>query len=304
MEIVLLGTSAAMPTSRRHPTANAVIRQGEILLFDCGEGTQMQFQRVGLKPGKLTRIFISHFHGDHFYGLIGLLTSFQLMGRRKPLALYGPAGLEAYLTFMQKLSHIRYGYEILVEEFQPSWKANVWHLPGYQVAARPLDHGLFTLGFRLSEDPRPGKFDVQTAEKLGVPDGPERGRLQRGESVNLADGRVVHPDQVLGPEQPGKSLAICTDTRPCRNAVLLARGVDLLIHEGTFEGTEEAWAKTTGHSTVVQAAHVAQEAGARKLVLTHISQRYKPPDEARLLAQAQKIFPHTLIGHDLMRISI
>ncbi|MFQ5772672.1 MAG: ribonuclease Z, partial [bacterium] len=267
-------------------------------------GTQMQFQKAHLKPGKLHRIFISHFHGDHFYGLIGFLTSLQMAGREKSLYLYGPIGLRKYLKFMQNLSHFKLAYEVVVQEVQESDKQTVWDLGDYLVTALPLQHSLFVLGFRLAEKPRPGKFNVEQAEKIGIPAGPLRGQLQKGESVVLHNGKEVHPSQLLGPEQPGKTIVICLDTRPCKNAVELANAADLLVHDGTFDESQADWADVTGHSTVVQAATIAKEAGVKKLILSHISARYEKKDKEFLLAQAKKVFPNTIIGHDLMRIKV
>ncbi|MFQ5823548.1 MAG: ribonuclease Z [bacterium] len=304
MDIVLLGTSASLPTRHRKPISTALMREGEILLFDCGEGTQMQFQKAGLKPGKLSKIFISHFHGDHFYGLVGLLTSLQLGGRAKPLNLYGPEGLRKYLEFMQRLSNFKLDYGINIYEVKQNSQETVWDLGEYFVKAKPLIHGIFVLGFKVEERPKPGKFNVQEAKKLGIADGPLRGRLQKGESVVLPNGKDVIPSQVIGSPRPGKKVAICLDTKPCRNSIELSKEVDLLIHDGTFDETQTEWANTTGHSTVVQAAAIAQEAGAKKLVLTHLSARYKEADEYYLLVQAKKLFPNTIIGQDLMKIKI
>jgi ribonuclease Z len=264
----------------------------------------MQFQRAGLKPGKLSRIFISHFHGDHFYGLIGLLTSLQMGGRQKALNIYGPEGTRQYLEFMQQISQFTFEYEVIVHEMKEKSDEIVWDMGEYDVRARPLRHRIFVLGFRVEEKPKPGKFKVEEAEKLCIPDGPLRRRLQEGESVVLPNGTEIHPSQVLGPKRPGKIIAYCLDTGPCENAIELARGADLLIHEGTFDESQTEWAETTGHSTVVQAATIAREAGVKKLILTHISARYKEADEQLLLTQAQKIFPNTMIGRDLMRIEV
>lgn len=304
MEIVLLGTSAALPTQSRWPSATAIIREGEILLFDCGEGTQIQFQKAQLKPGKLNRIFISHFHGDHLYGLIGFLTSLQLAGRDKPLFLYGPKGLKRYLAFMEDLSHFKFAYEVNVNEVIPGEKKTVWDMGDYTVTALPLVHNLFVLGFRLQEKSRPGKFDAAKAEELGIPDGPLRRRLQMGESVTLPNGAVVRSNQVLGPPRPGKTIAVCLDTRPCANAVELARHADVLIHEATFEAAKADLAEAAGHSTVTEAAEIAKQAGAKKLLLTHISARYSEEDDAQLLQPARTIFPNTVLGSDLLRVKV
>jgi ribonuclease Z len=305
MEIVLLGTSAALPTQSRWPTSTAVIRGGEILLFDCGEGTQIQFQKAQLRPGKLSRIFISHFHGDHLHGLIGLLTSLQLAGRDQPLSIYGPKGIRRYLAFMEDLSHFKFAYELEINEVsESSSAATIWNLGEYTIKALPLQHNVFVLGFRLEEKSRPGKFDTETAHRMGIPGGPLRRDLQLGRSVTLPSGTVVKPDQILGPPRRGQSLAICLDTRPCASSVELASGADVLIHEGTFDASKSDLALTTGHSTVAEAAEIAKQADVTKLLLTHISARYGEEDTPRLLAEAQAIFSNTTLGQDLLRISI
>jgi len=304
MEIILLGTSAALPTKARCTSAAALIRLGEILLFDCGEGTQVQFQKAQLKPGKLSRIFISHFHGDHFYGLIGLLTSLQLGGRIKPLFLYGPKGLSEYCGFMQQLSDFILGYPIIICEVENKLEENIWDFKEYSITALPLEHRILTLGFRLEEKPRPGKFDIKKAEQLGIPDGPLRASLQNGDSVVLPNGKKIKSAQVLGPERPGQTVAICLDSKPCQNSIELARNADLLIHEATFDDSRKERADETRHSTGAQAAQIAKEAKAKKLLLTHISARYEKNDAEEFLAQATKIFPNTILGQDLMRVYV
>ena len=304
MKIVLLGSGAALPTLHRWPTSLAVQRNNEILLFDCGEGAQIRFQQAKLKPGKLSKVFISHFHGDHIYGLIGLLTSFQLAGRTKPLDLFAPAGMTDYLAFMQKLSHFSFQFDIQIHEFQTDNKEPTWTFDDYSVQAARLQHSLFSLGFRLQEKPKPGKFDAIKADELGIPDGPERHQLQNGESIELANGVVIQPADVIGPAQPGLKIAICLDTRPCEASIRLAADVDLLIHEATFLSDMHDLAQQTAHSTTTDAARIAQKAHAKQLLLTHISARYSKQDEATILKQAQSIFPNTVLGKDLMRLNL
>ncbi len=304
MEVILLGTGAALPTKWRASSALVVAHEGELLLFDCGEGTQVQFQKAELRPGKLRRIFISHFHGDHIYGLIGLLTSLQLNGRETPLDLYGPRDLADYLEYMQGFSRFKFRYAVSVHEVAPRAEAARWDCGAVTVSTRRLDHGIPTLGFRVEEKPKPGKFDVQAAEQLGVPPGPQRARLQAGETVRLADGSTVRPEQVLGPPRPGRKVAIVLDSRPCRNAQILAQEADLLVHEGTFDQSQAARAAETGHATVTQAAQLARDAGCKKLLLTHISARYREEDEDALLQQAKAVFPNTILGRDLLRIEV
>lgn len=303
MEIVFLGTSAALPTLKRFGTAIAINSGGETLLFDCGEGAQIQFQKANLKPGKLSRIFITHFHGDHFYGLIGLLTSLQLNGREKPLHLVGPKGLTYYLEVMQKLSHFEFNFDLNIQEVEETVEQQRWEMPGYSVIALPLAHRVFVLGFRLEEHPKPGKFDAAKAARLGLPEGPERSRLQQGETVTLANGTQIRPEDVLGAPREGRKIAICLDTKPCANAETLAHNADVLIHDATFDDSKTELAETTGHATVTQAAELAKKAQVRKLVLTHISQRYSKSEDT-LLKQARAVFRNTLLAYDLMRMKI
>ena len=299
MKVIFLGTGAGLPTLRRNTSAIAAIREGEWMLFDCGEGTQIQMQKAGLKPGKLSRIFITHLHGDHFYGLIGLLTSLQLSGRDKPLDLYGPYGLNNYLAFMQDLSLFRFSFTIAVHEAEPETEAS-WELPDFTIEALPLEHRIHTLGFRLQFNALAGKFDAAKAEMLGIPAGPERNRLLHGESITLSNGDIIHPEVVVGPARPGQVVTICGDSRPCENAVRLARDADLLVHEATFDDPRRDLAEVSRHSTASEAAEIARQAHASKLVLIHISSRIGEDEEKQMLATAQSRFPNTIIARDLL----
>src|SRR5437762_10049657 len=295
MTVTFLGTGSGVPSLDRNLACVAVQRQGELFLFDCGEGAQIQYRRAGLGFGPLAAIVISHLHGDHVTGLMGLLMSLQMAERLEPLDLYGTPGLAEYVRCNRRALHTRFGYELRIRE--ESGPALLRETEQYRLLAAPLDHRLLCLGFRLEERPRPGRFDLQAARALGVPEGPQFGRLQRGEAVELPDGRAVSPEQVLGPSRPGAVLVYCTDTRPCAGAVELARGADLLIYEGTFDADMPAEARKKGHSTVAEAASIARDAGARDLVITHLSPRYQ--DVSPLLAHARAIFPNTRIARDL-----
>jgi ribonuclease Z len=304
MEVIFLGTSAGLPTLKRNSAATAIVREGEIFLFDCGEGTQVQLQKAKLRPGKLCRIFISHFHGDHFYGLIGLLTSLQLGGRTTPVYLYSPEGLQDYMAFMQKMSHFAFNYDIEYHEVSPETPEAGWDFRDYRITARFLEHRLPTLGFRFAEFPRPGKFDTKKAARLGIPDGPVRGRLQRGQTVELSNGQTVVPEQVIGPQQPGKTVSICSDCRPCNNTMILAKNADLLIHEATFDASRQELALISGHSTAAEAAKIAKSSRVKKLILTHISARFNNLDDGHLLDEAKEYFDNCSIAHDLMRVML
>lgn len=298
--VTFLGTGGGVPSLDRNLPSVAVQRQGELFLFDCGEAAQIQYRRAGLGFAPLRAICITHLHGDHVTGLMGLLMSLGMADRTEPLALYGPPGLGDYVRWNRKALGTAFPYPIdLREEPGP---AVFLETDAYRLTAAPLDHRGLCLGYRLEEHDRPGRFDLATARRLGVPEGPLFGRLQRGETVTLPDGRAVPPEAVLGPARPGAKLAYCTDTRPCSNAVELARGVDLLIYEGTFEAGMEREARRKGHSTVADAARIAGEAGARQLVITHLSPRYGSVEP--LLEQARRIFPNTRIARDLSRFEV
>lgn len=298
--VTFLGTSSGTPTLQRSLACVAVQRQGELFLFDCGEGAQVQFRRAGLPFGKIAAIFISHLHGDHVTGLMGFLMTLQMAERTAPMLLCGPPGIGEYVRCSRKALHTAFGYRLeILETREPRV---LWEAPGYRIRCAPLDHRLFCLGFALEEAPRAGRFQLERARELGVPEGPLFGRLQRGEAVTLADGTIVRADAVLGPARPGLKLAYCTDTRPCAATVELSHGADLLIHEGTFAADIAAEAHQKGHSTVAQAAQIARMAGVRRLALTHISPRYA--ETSLLRDQAREIFAESQVVSDLERISL
>lgn len=304
MELVFLGTSAAIPTVRRNVTSVCVQMERESLLVDAGEGTQMQILRSGIRRGRIDRILITHLHGDHFFGLIGLLTSYQLGKREEPLQVLGPPGLEEYIRFMKRLCQTDFGYELTVTELPGITEpAVVLETPEYAVWAAPLKHRLYTLGYRIREHDRPGRFDGERAEALGIPFGPERGILTRGEAVTLANGRVIQPAEVVGPARPGRSITICTDTARCPMSVELARGSEVLVHEATFEPGDRHHARRTQHSTSLDAARVAAEAAVGHLFLSHISSRYMG-DTAPLLRGVREVFGPTTLSKDFMRVEL
>ncbi len=304
IDLIFLGTGSAVPLSHRNLSGAALLRHGEIFLFDCGEGTQMQFRRAGLKPGKLRYIFISHFHGDHLFGLPGLLTSLQMANLQHELHLFGPKGLAEYIRFHQTLCSFGFDYALHIHEIEQHTPAIVWQAAEYHLEWQPLQHRIFTLGFALIEASRPGKFDVQRADALGVPDGPERGRLQSGESIVLANGLQIHSQQVLGPSRPGIKIAYCVDTSPCAGQVRLAQNADALIADSTFPAGEQKWAHQTGHSTAKDAAEVAQSSGVRQLFLTHFSGTIGPAELPSLAEEARAVFPNTIAATDLARFKI
>jgi len=299
LEVVFLGTSGSVPTPERGLPAVAVRRGGELLLLDCGEGTQRQMMRAKVGFPTRFRIFITHLHGDHVFGIPGLLHTMALMNRDAPLEIYGPKGLANFVRTVLEVVHMKSDYPVYVREVGDGV---VYDGGDYVVRACWVSHGVPALAYAVEEKPRPGRFHPERARALGVPMGPLWKRLQMGKAVRLPDGRLVRPEDVLGPARPGLKLVYSGDTGPCEALVELARGADLLIHEATLgdEHTERAIAE--GHSTPSIAAQTALKAGVKRLVLTHISARYR--DTTTLLEQARATFPNTIVAEDLMRISL
>jgi ribonuclease Z len=303
MRVIPLGTSSGKPTLKRNVSALAVARESEWLLFDCGEGTQMQIARSGLNPSRLSAIFITHLHGDHFNGLAGLLSTMGMDRRTRELTLVGPPGINEYLATLARLKILFVNFPLKVREFGPvSNLTSVYEAPEYVVRTHPLDHRLFALGYRVDERPRPGRFNLQRARELGIPEGPLFRRLQLGEDVRLEDGRVILSSDVIGPPRPGKTVSYCSDTRPFEGAIKLARDADLLIHEATFTEEFSEEARDYGHSTAAQAARIACESGARRLLITHFSARYA--DLAPLYEEARAVFPETSLAQELLAIEV
>ena len=303
MRVIPLGTSSGRPTLKRGVSALAVAREAEWLLFDCGEGAQVQLARAGLSPSRLSAVFITHLHGDHFNGLPGLLSTMGLDRRTSDLTLIGPQGIREYLDVLARLKVLFVNYPVELKEFSSLPELSVvYETKEYKISACGLDHRLFALGYRIEERPRPGRFNVEQARELGVPEGALWGQLQAGKDVRLEDGSVISPSQVLGSPRPGKSVAYCLDTRPCAQSIELAKDVDLLIHEATYTEEFAAEARQYGHSTAAQAALTALEAGASRLLLTHFSSRF--PDPTPLLEEARAIFPETTLAEDLLEVQV
>jgi ribonuclease Z len=292
LDLVFLGTSGSMPTAQRAPSAMLLRRGGERLLFDCAEGTQRQLLRSSVGLIELREIFLTHYHADHYLGLPGMLKTFALRGRETPITIYGPRGLEDLFTSLRRIfGRLTYRYELV--ELDPG---AVLERGEYELMAFPVDHGVSAVGYSLVERPRPGRFDVDAADALGVPAGPERGALQAGESVTLPDGRVITPDSVLGPPRPARKVVIAADTAYSRSVVEAARAADLLVHEATFAEEERDRAHETLHSTALEAGEVAREAEVGLLALTHLSNRYFGGEIER---EAQSVFPETVVPRDL-----
>ncbi len=299
MKVIILGTSSGTPTRDRNVSSLAIFINGRWLLFDCGEGTQYRLLRAPVKLGQLDAIFLTHLHGDHIFGLPGLLATLSMQHRDQELSIYGPRGIKDFIISSLKFSFTRLSYEIKITEVEPGI---IRQMDGYKVSCLPLDHQVLDFGYAVTEDDPPGKFDLAKAQALGIPPGPMYGKLQSGEDVVLADGQVVTSNQVLGPPRKGRKVVYCTDTRPCENSVTLAQEANLLIHEATYAEDLASEARPRGHSTACQAATIAQKARVKQLLITHFSPRYL--DSSILLSEARSIFPMTIAARDLLEIDI
>ena len=297
LDVVFLGTSGSMPTPKRALPATLVRRGGERLLFDCGEGTQRQLLRSDVGLVELEEIFLTHFHADHYLGLPGMLKTFALRGREVPLTVYGPRGLDDLLGSLRRIFG-RLTYSVSPVELEPGEELA---RGDYRIEAFAVDHGVTAVGYALVEDERPGRFDVEVADRLGVPAGRERGILQGGEAVTLADGRVVTPEEVLGAPRAGRKIVLTGDTAPSASVVEAAAGADVLVHEATFLADERARARETSHSTAGEAALVGQEAGVTLLALTHVSTRYFGH---QVVDEAAQVFPGTVVPRDFDVVTI
>ena len=312
MQVTFLGTSSGVPTRARNVSAVALRlpQRSEMWLFDCGEGTQHQFLRSDLRLSQLRRVFITHMHGDHVFGLPGLLASLGLSGScTAGVDLYGPDPLDAYLTGALNNSSTRIGYPLQVHRVRQAAEQGsvLFEDDDLTVRCTPLIHRVPAYAYRVEQKPLAGRFDIARAKELQIPPGPVYAQLKRGETVTLEDGRVIDGTSLCGPERPGVSVVYCTDTVFSEAAVELARGADLLIHESTFAHAEAEMAFQKQHSTSTMAAQAAAEAGVGQLVLTHLSPRYvagNPVTPDDLLREAQAIFPNTTLARDFLCLDV
>ncbi|AXF58368.1 ribonuclease Z [Leclercia sp. EC_58] len=305
MELFFLGTSAGVPTRTRNVTSILLDLQhptrSGLWMFDCGEGTQQQLLRTAAHPGKLDKIFITHLHGDHLFGLPGLLCSRSMAGNIQPLTIYGPPGIREFVETSLRISGSWTDYPLEIIEIKPGV---VFKDDAYTVTAAALNHPVECYGFRIEERDKPGALDGAALIAAGVPFGPLFQQLKRGESVTLEDGRTINGAEYLSPPRPGKKLAIFGDTAPCENALALAQGVDLLVHEATLEVAMEEKANSRGHSSTHQAARLARDAQVKKLIVTHVSSRYDAEGCAMLLAECRAIFAASELAEDFATVRV
>jgi ribonuclease Z len=297
MEITFLGTSSALPTKNRSHPAITLKAFGEIILLDCGEGTQRQMTLAGISPMKINHIFITHLHGDHFLGLPGLIQSMAFRGREKPLHIYGPRPIGQLMENIVDLGYYSLNFTINAYEVEPGL---ILDEEDFKVYSSPAEHNVPNLAYKIEEKRSP-KFLKDKAMELGVKPGPDFGRLQAGNPVKVGD-KIIRPEQVLGDERKGRQIVYSGDTRPCTSMVDFARGVDVLIHEATFQEALRERAVETCHSTAQDAAKIAKDAGVDNLILTHISTRYQDTDQ--LEKEGLNMFKNLIIARDFLSFEV
>jgi ribonuclease Z len=305
MELYFLGTGAGMPSRRRNVTSialNLLDETGSYWLFDCGEGTQQQILESPVKLSRTDKIFITHLHGDHLYGMPGLLTSRSYQGGDSPLTVYGPPGVKEFIDTALRVSQARLSYELHIHEILE--EGLVFEEELFRVEASRLEHRIECFGFRIMEKEKEGKLDADKLKALGIPPGPLYGMLKQGKPVTLEDGTVVRSEDVVGPGVPGRIVAILGDTLRTDAALDLSLNADVLVHEATFDAGRADMAVQFHHSTSVDAAETAKAAGVQALVLTHLSSRYGDEEAEELLKEARTVFPNSFLAEDFWSIKI
>jgi ribonuclease Z len=296
MEAFVLGCGGMMPMPGRYLTSVLLRREGDLFLFDCGEGTQVSLRRLNLKWKKISAIFISHTHADHVTGLPGILMLSSQVAREEPLYIYGPPRIAEYVETSRKVLDMFINYEIIVREI--AGPGPVFGEEDYYIRAFPVHHTKPCFGYTLEEYPRPGAFYPEKAQALGIKAGPLWGKLQGGENIQTEDGRIIRPDDVLGPVRSGRKFTFVTDTLPCKNIAAEARGSDFFVCEGMFEKSLTESAHEKKHMTAVEAARIAAEAQVKKLGLIHYSPRYNDYELRVLEEEARAIFKDTVLCRD------
>lgn len=299
LSIVFLGTGGSWPTVKRNVSSIALKRGNEIILFDCGEGTQRQFQKSRLSYMQISKVFITHFHGDHFLGLPGLIQTMQLNDREKPLHIYGLKGLKKLVSLLLSLGYFKPAYKVIAYEVEDG---EVLDFDGYHIRVIKVKHNVPALAYSFEEDKRPGKFNKPKALELDIPEGPLFSKLQRGETITLKNSKKITPEMILGPPRSGRKIVISGDTKSYDKLIDFAKDADVLIHDATFDSELEDVANEYGHATAFQAAEIAKKANVERLFLTHISPRYL--DHRVLENDARKVFKNSFAPKDFQEIEV
>ena len=299
LSIIFLGTSGSWPTVKRNVSSIAIKRSSEIILFDCGEGTQRQFQKSKLSFMQISKIFITHFHGDHFLGIPGLIQTMQLNDRDKPLNIYGPKGMINLLSQLLSLGYFRPSYKIIAHDVN---EKDILDFDEYIVKILKVDHGIPAIAYSFEEKMRPGKFNKSKALKIGVPEGPLFSKLQHGKTIVLDNGKKITPDMVLGPARKGRKIVISGDTKKCKSMIEFSKYADVLVHDSTFESELKNIAEEYGHATARQSAEIAKKAKVERLFLTHFSPRYS--DHKTLEKDARIEFKNSFVAKDFQEIEV
>jgi len=293
-----------MPTRKRNVSSialNLMAERGTVWLFDAGEGTQHQMLRSPIKPGKLEMLFITHLHGDHVFGVPGLLTSRSYQGGEGPLKVFGPPGIRQFVEMALELSGSHLDYELEITEIE---EGVVYEDGMFRVTAAKLEHRIDSYGYRIEECDAPGALDSQKLRSEGIPPGPMYARLKKGESIELPDGRVIQGKDYLGQPLKGRTVAIFGDTRTCENQIVLAQNCDVIVHEATYMHERVEKARLYYHTTATQAANLALKANVGSLILTHLSSRYQDESVHHLLEEARTIFPNSHVAEDFWSYTI
>jgi ribonuclease Z len=305
LKLTFLGTGAACPSIERNVTSLALVREGETMLIDCGEGTQRQMMRYGVSF-TFREIFFTHFHSDHLLGVTGLLRTLGLLNlfdqekRSEGLTLYGPKDARRVLGHALEVGIERVKFPVEIVELKVG---DVLKRAEYDIVTFPTEHRADTIGYALVEHTRLGRFNPDRARELGIPEGPLWGKIHKGETIQLPDGRRIAPAELVGLPRPGRRVVISGDTRPCAGVRDAAAGADVLVHEATFSHVDHERAVETGHSTAQEAAELAADAGVKRLILSHISPRYSR-EAPELLAEARMVFAETMVARDGMEVEV
>jgi ribonuclease Z len=305
VELYFLGTGAGMPSKHRNVTSialNLLAERGVYWLFDCGEGTQHQIMRSPVKLGRAEKLFITHLHGDHVFGIPGLLSSRSYLGGDTPFTLYGPKGLRSFVENSLAVSDTHLGYSIHIHEIED--EGILFEEDGFYVEVARLEHRIESFGYRIVEQDQPGKLMIDKLKAMGIPSGPIYGKLKQGIAVATEDGRVLQGTDFVGASLPGRIVAILGDTKYCSGALRLAKDADVLVHEATFAMDRQELAYAYDHATSIDAARTAQEAGAHTLIMTHISSRYQNEEAELLLQEAKGIHSQSFLAQDFWHYEI